>query len=375
MCLQTKNLGSYASMQNEGQMQGEVVTLERPRLSDSTKPCFVSAQLLPGRGMMVLQITAYVPHLGNTNLLAAPSLDETRQLLNSGDDDFTGNKSFSFGGAILLPYANRIRGTLSSDKKSIETKILGKSVRLPANGGGKEKGAEQYAIHGLILNSPVSQVHKRSDIHEDRVTSYLSAGDFGGHWLSVTDVRFDIILRSESFILSVAAKNVGKETLPIGIGWHPYFAIPSKQREQARVRLPASKRVVVNNYDEVLPTGELVAVSGTPYDFSMRGGRAVGEMFLDDCFVGLEKTTEGHTVSEIVDAASSHGLRVTALSPEVSAIQVYSLPSEPFIVLEPQFNWADPYGPQWSEGSDTGMVILEPDEQVVYSTKLELFTP
>jgi galactose mutarotase-like enzyme len=309
-----------------------------------------------------------------TNLLA-PSLDETHQILNSGDDDLTGNKLFSFGGAILLPYANRIRGTLSSDKKSIETKILGKTVRLPANGGGKEVGAEQYAIHGLILNSPVSQVHKSSNIHEDRVTSHLSAGDFGGHWLSATDVRFEVTLRRESFILSVTAKNVGKETLPIGIGWHPYFAIPSKQREQARLRLPARKRVVVNNYDEVLPTGELVPVSGTPYDFSMRGGNTVGEMFLDDCFVELEKTSVGHTVAEIVDAAASYGLRVTALSREVSAIQVYSLPSEPFIVLEPQFNWADPYGAQWREGTDTGMVTLEPNEQVVYSTKLELFTP
>ena len=357
-------------------MQGlEVVTLERPSLSDSTKPSFVSAQILPDRGMMVLQITAYVPQLGKTNLLAAPSLDETRQILNSGDDDLTGNKSFSFGGAILLPYANRIRGTLSSDKKSIETKILGKTVRLPANGGGKERGAEQFAIHGLILNSPVGRAHKISDIHEDRVTSYLSAGDFGGHWLSATDVRFEITLRSDSFIVSVAAKNVGKDTLPIGIGWHPYFAIPSKQREQARLRLPARKRVVVNNYDEVLPTGELVSVSGTPYDFSMRGGGAVGEMFLDDCFVGLEKTRDGHTVAEIVDAAASYGLRVTALSPEVSAIQVYSLPSEPFIVLEPQFNWADPFGAQWPQGSDTGMVLLEPSEEVVYSTKLELFTP
>lgn len=353
----------------------EVVTLERPKPLHSTKPIFVSAQILPSRGMMVLQIKAHIPKLGETNLLAAPSFERARKILNSGNDDFMGNKSFAFGGAILLPYANRIRGTLLSDKKSIETDVLGKTVRLPANGGGKEAGAEQYAIHGLILNSPVSQVRKISNIDEDRVTSYLSAGNFGGQWLSATDVRFEITLRSESFILSVVAKNVGGETLPIGIGWHPYFVIPSNKREQARLRLPARKRVVVNNYDDVLPTGELVSVTGTAYDFSAPGGKAVSDMFLDDCFVGLEKTKEGHTVAEIVDAAGCYGLRVTAISREVSAIQVYSLPGEPYIVLEPQFNWADPYGAQWPHGSDTGMVLLEPNEQVVYSTQLELFTP
>ena len=369
-------IGNDMSMQNEPQRQGvEVVTLERPKPSDSTQPAFLSAQVLPYRGMMVLQITAHIPGRGETTLLYAPSFDLAREILNNGEDDYMGNKSFAFGAAILLPYANRIRGKLSSDGKSIETKLLGKTLRLPANGGGKETGAEQFAIHGLILNSHVSRVQKTSTAQQDRVTSYLDAGDFGGHWLSDTDVWFDVILRNEAFILSATAKNVGKETLPIGIGWHPYFAVPSKNREQARLRIPARKRVVVNNYDEVLPTGELASVAGTKYDFSLPGGSLLGDLFLDDCFVELEKTAEGHTLAEIIDEEALYGLRIVATSPEISAIQVYSLPSEPYIVVEPQFNWADPFGAQWSHASDTGMAILEPGEEVVYSTRLELFTP
>jgi aldose 1-epimerase len=352
----------------------EVVTLTRPKPPDPTQPAFVSAQILPNRGMMVLQITAHIPTCGETNLLYAPPVDKARESFG-GEDDVNGNKSFAFGGAILLPFANRVRGKQSSDGKSIETAILGKTVHLPANGGGKEIGAERYALHGLILNSPVSQVDKTSTIQQDRITSCLRAGDFGGHWLSATDVWFDIILRSESFILSVTAKNVGTETLPIGIGWHPYFTVPSKKREQARLFIPARKRVAVNNYDEVLPTGELVPIAGTLYDFSTPGGKSVDDLFLDDCFVELKKTAEGHTVAEIVDAEASYGLRVVATSPEVSGVQVYSLPDEAYIVLEPQFNWADPYGTQWSHKSDTGMVILEPGEEVLYSAQLELFTP
>ncbi|HKG47112.1 MAG TPA: aldose 1-epimerase [Pyrinomonadaceae bacterium] len=364
------------SIEKEGQTAGvEVVTLQRPRPSDSSKPVFTGAQILPNRGMMVLQIVAHIPELGETNLLEAPSLDRTRQIFSEGEDDYMGNKSFAFGGAILLPYANRIRGYPSSDRKSIETKILSTMVRLPANGGGKAIGAEQFAIHGLILKSDVEEVCKTSTVPEDRVTAYLSAGNFGGHWLSATDVWFEIILRSDAFILSVTAKNTGRETLPVGIGWHPYFSLPSGKREQARLRIPAHKRVMVNNYDEVLPTGELSSVAGTAYDFLIPGGRSLGDLFLDDCFVALEKTAEGHTVAEIVDPEASYGVRIVATSPQVSAIQVYSLQSEPYVVLEPQFNWADPYGEQWSHKSDTGMVILQPNEEVVYSTRLELFTP
>ena len=36
--------------------------------------------------------------------------------------------------------------------------------------------------------------------------------------------------------------------------------------------LPASQRLVVNNYEEVLPTGDMLPVVGTPYDFSTPGG-------------------------------------------------------------------------------------------------------
>jgi len=364
------------STEKDGQAAGvEVVTLQRPRPSDSSKPVFTGAQILPNRGMMVLQIVAQIPELGETNVLEAPSLDRTRQILSDGEDDYMGNKSFAFGGAILLPYANRIRGYPSPDRKSIETKILGTMVRLPANGGGKAIGAEQFAIHGLILKSDVTGVSKTSTVQEDRVTAYLSAGNFGGHWLSNTDVSFELILRSDAFILSVTAKNTGKETLPIGIGWHPYFSLPSGKKEQARIRIPAHKRVIVNNYDEVLPTGEVSSVAGTAYDFLTPGGRSLGDLFLDDCFVDLEKTAEGHTVAEIVDPEASYGVRVVATSPHVSAIQVYSLPSEPYVVVEPQFNWADPYGEQWSHKSDTGMVLLQPNEEVAYSTRLELFTP
>jgi hypothetical protein len=38
-------------------------------------PEFLSVTLLPGRGMNVLQITAYIPGKGEVNLLASPSIE------------------------------------------------------------------------------------------------------------------------------------------------------------------------------------------------------------------------------------------------------------------------------------------------------------
>jgi aldose 1-epimerase len=352
-----------------------VVALERPIPADPGRPAFVRAHILPGRGMMPLQVQAYLPLWGVLSLLDAPPPDKAREILDGEAGDFVGNRSYLLGGAILLPYANRIRGLLSSDGKTIETGLLGRRVRLPANAGGRRPGAERYAMHGLILASRVEEVRRRTTDEADSVSATFQAGDFGGRWLSRTEITFEEILESHAFTLRVTAKNTGAEVLPMGIGWHPYFAFPSGRREQARLRIPARRRLPVNDYDEVLPTGEVVPVAGTPYDFSMPGGRPLGDLFLDDCFVDLETSPEGHTVAEVVDPAASYGLRIVATSPEVRALQIYAPPDKAFVALEPQLNWADPFGSQWGADVDTGMARLAPGESVSYSVRLELFAP
>jgi aldose 1-epimerase len=348
-----------------------VVTLQVPA---GGEPAFTSAEILPGRGMMTLQVRARLPRLGEVDLLAAPPPEKAGQFFAEHAEQFPGNASYLIGGAILIPYANRIRGTLSADGKTIMARIPGREVTLPANAGGRRPGAERYAMHGLILDSQVDAIERETTAEQDAVRGSLHAGDFGQGWPSRTELTFENVLRGDSFTLTITAKNVGDETLPIGIGWHPYFALPSGRRRQARLHLPARSRTLVNDYDEVLPTGEVVPVGGTPYDFTAPGGRPVGDLYLDDCFVDLQ-TRAGEVVAEVIDPAASYGLRVTAASPPVRAVQVYAPPEKGFIVVEPQFNRADPFGPEWGPDADTGMVLLAPGESAVYSARLELFTP
>ncbi len=56
-------------------------------------------------------------------------------------------------GAILLPFANRIRGKVSADGKTVTADVAGKTVTLAANWSGNNPGAEKHAIHGLMLRS------------------------------------------------------------------------------------------------------------------------------------------------------------------------------------------------------------------------------
>ena len=330
-------------------------------------PAFVEAQVLPGRGMMLLQAKLRLASGEVVDAIHAPSAQDAAGVLDGGADDFAGNRSFSFGGAILAPYANRIRGRPLADAREIETVVAGQPVRLPRNWGGKAKGAEQYAMHGLILEAAVAFEQPSPD----RVVGILDAGDFGGRWPGLWNLSFAWRLMAGGVRLSVEARNAGEAAWPMGIGWHPYFALPSGERGQARLRLPATRRVEVGDYDAVLPTGRLLPVAGTPYDFNR--ATALGDRYLDDCFTGLVRE-DGQAIAELLDPAAGVGLRIAASSAAVQAMQVYAPPGEAFVVVEPQFNLADPFGAEWAKDQDTGMATVPPGAAVSYDALVTAFS-
>jgi aldose 1-epimerase len=352
------------------QINGQpIVVLKRAASSGGAKPEFLSATILPGRGMNLLQITANIPGKGQIDILATPSLDEVARQLTG---DAFGNNSFStFGGAFLVPYANRIRGTLAPDGQSITASWQGHQLTLPANWSGKNPGAERHSIHGLILTRKADNLHISPD--GTSVTATIHAGNFDGHWLSSTDLTIRVDLRADSVESTITAKNVGSETEPMGIGWHPYFTIPSGQRDQVRLHIPATQHVETNNLDDVFPTGKLTDVKGTAYDFSAAAGKIIGNSLYDDSFAGLIRT-HGEVVVDLIDPASNYGLHIEGLSPEIKTVQFYAPKDKPFVALEEQFNFGDPFSSVWS-GMDTGMVGLKPGQTTTWRVRLQLFTP
>jgi hypothetical protein len=129
----------------------------------------------------------------------------------------------------------------------------------------------------------------------------------------------------------------------------------------------------VNNYDDVFPTGKLLPVKGTKYDFTAPDGKPLDDIFLDDNFAHL-KRTDGNVVVDFTDPASQYGIHIIGESPEIKTVQVYAPPDKQFAAIEEQFNFGDPWGKEW-HGMDTGMVTLKPGQSVTWKCKLSLFTP
>jgi aldose 1-epimerase len=331
-------------------------------------PAIISADFIPARAMMILQVRAQIDALGEIDILASPDAGTALQQL--AEDDALGNAAFAFGGAFLAPFANRITGEVAG--RTVRAEIDGRGYPLTANWGGKAPGARRYAMHGLMLNHPADAVEQPD---ESRLKARLDLGDFGGRWPSRTRLEVHAGLAGGRLDLELVATNVGEQVLPFGIGWHPYFRLPSGKRQQACLHLPASQRLRVNNYDEVLPTGEIVDVRGTPWDFQAPEGAPLGAHYFDDCFIGLRPDSNATVVCKIADPAAGYGLKITSAAPPIQAFQLYAPPDQAFVALEPQFNWPDPFSAAWPPGADTGMVRLRPGEQTRWHVALELFVP
>lgn len=360
-----------ALAQNAIEIGGQpVVTLTRTPTSQS-RPEFTSVTLAPGRGMQLIQITANFPGRGSVDVLASPDLAGAKQMLDEKDTPF-GDLGYRLGAAFLVPYPNRIRGKLSGDGRTLTTSWEGHTLTLPANNVGKLPTAERHAMHGLILKARTDALERRQIPGGEQITGIIHAGDFGGHWPSKTDLEITIALRAEALDATVAARNVGGEALPLSIGWHPYFNLPSGDRTQVRVHIPASDLAEVDNYDNVFPTGKLRPVEGQ-YDLRAPGGAALQQNFYDDNWSHLA-ARDGAVTTTVIDPAAHYGIDIVGLSPGIRTIQMYAPPTSSFVAIEDQFNFADPFSSIW-KGMNTGMVVLKPGESTRWHVRLHVFAP
>jgi galactose mutarotase-like enzyme len=343
------------------------ITLLRTRLAGGSRPEFLSATLLPGRGMNVLQITAYLPGRGEVKLLASPSVEDADKAMRGAGDDTAGRESLAIGGAFEAPWAGGIWGTPAQTSGHVTAVWRAHTVTLPTPAG------SSVAQGGLMLEQPSSSAGITAMPDGGEARADFRPADFGAHWPSRTELTVTALLGSEAIDLTVTARNAGDIAEPIGIGWRPRFAILDGKRQQIRLQLPSETREMRDRKGQ--PTGSLAPVGGTEYDFTARGGAALGQMDLDDGFVDLhQELLDSGPVAELIDPANDFGLRLTMLSPAIHAIRVLAPANGGFVTIDPQFNYDDPFGREWGPENDTGMVLLQPGQTTQWKIRLEIYS-
>lgn len=347
------------------------IVLQRSQMAGSTMPEFLSATLLPGRGMNTLQITAYLPDKGEVQLLASPTVEEAARRLTGTGADQAGTGSLQLGGALELPWAGALPGMPVSDRDSVQASWHGHLLNLPAAPGSGVTGA--FSDGGLLLGERASSISANVMPDGGESQARYTAGNFGGRWPSKTDVTVTVLLSGRALEIRVVAHNGGTEPEPIGIGWRPRFAVLSEDRSQVRLHIPSSVRIERRSGSD-LPTGRLLPVSGTPFDFTGHDGMPLRSIDLEDTFVHLRPALlDLGPMVELRDPKSNYGLRITAMTPTIRALRVESRPQTNVITVDPRFNFDDPFGREWSPDEDTGMVVLEPGKTTQWRIRIELF--
>ncbi|HTC76587.1 MAG TPA: hypothetical protein VK684_13485, partial [Edaphobacter sp.] len=250
----------------------EVVQLQRSQIAGGNGPEFLTATLLPGRGMNLLQITAYLPQRGEVNLLASPPLQEAAKMLTGTGADANGAKSLSMGAAIEMPWAGRISGIIAPDEKNLSTMWRGTRLILPTDAKDGYGIAGAVAAGGLLLKQPSDSINTNVMPDGGEAQATFHAGNFDGHWPSQTEVTTTVALSGKSITMKIVARNTGNTAEPMGIGWHPRFAVLNGHRAQMMLRLPEGLRVEVKDRRSGELSGRLVPVEKTEYDFTSRTG-------------------------------------------------------------------------------------------------------
>jgi galactose mutarotase-like enzyme len=278
--------------------------------------------------------------------------------------DANGGESLAMGAAIEAPWAGRIWGTPSNGTNAATWR--GHTLNLPSNGSESDGG--------LLLKRRADTVKTNVMPDGGQTQAVYDAGDFDGHWLSHTVITTTVQLNSRALEMNISARNTGDQPEPVGIGWHPKFAILSGDRSQATLKLPNALHAEAADRRGGIPTGKLLPVAGTPYDFTGHDGARLGSLSLDDTFVHLKQgLLDNGPVAELRDPKSNYGLRITIMSPAIKAIHVDAPANKSFVSIDPQFNYDDPFGLEWSKDEDTGMVVLQPGQMVQWKIRLEIF--
>ncbi len=240
----------FSSTIEHTEVYGTVVTLRYTPSSDGKKPITVS--VAPDRGSNMFAF-----RYGESDIIYT----EPELLKTCG---FTGN-------FVLFPTPNRV--------KDAQYTWHGRTVR-------QKKHTEARILHGLVYDE--SWQFDAPIVSDDAVsvTTFISITGQSSLYESypfLSTLRLCYTLRSSGVTVTYTVNNDGDEDMPFGFALHPYFSLLSGS-ENTYISVPA-KSWMESPSDTLLPTGNLIDVSGKPYNINTP--RPIAELSLDHVYTDL----------------------------------------------------------------------------------------
>ena len=175
-------------------------------------------------------------------------------------------------GDVLIPFPGRIRdGRYTFD---------GQTYQLGLN----DKDGPN-AIHGFLRGVAWETVEQSARMV--RFAVELRADEHPGYPFAL-GVSVMYALDEQGLTCRVTMQNTGDRAAPVGAGFHPYFTVGTAEIDAALLHVPFAATL---EFENLLPTGRVLPVDGTTYDF--RQPRAIGDTAFNTCYLHPVRDPDG----------------------------------------------------------------------------------
>ena len=278
-------------------------------------------------------------HNGQTSMTIIPSVGghlgslifEGKNVIDGFQNEEELENNEGFKSALLYPFPNRLKGG--------QFIFDNKSFQFPVNGSDKNN-----ALHGFGATLPmeVEAIELSEEAASIKLT-YDYKGDYLYYpWPFKFSVQFR--LKMDQLELRFSVKNTGKEKMPFGLGWHPYYLLPGGV-DESRLKLPEVKRIEVDG--EQIPNG----VTAKYENFATE--KLIDQSNFDTGFKLIENSERAE-----VGITNIHLKSISIWQDsEFQYLQIYIPPNRNTIAVEPMSCNINAFNNQ------EGLWILKPEEE------------
>jgi aldose 1-epimerase len=207
-------------------------------------------------------------------------------------------------GDILFPWTGRVENRQYTFHKK-KYKLVDEDNKNP------------YALHGLVKNQNFTLLKRTKN--SVKLELKLKASKFkakGYPFGAVISVVYTLL--NNGFSVYTAVTNNGEETLPFGLGFHPYFCLDVDKIDDLYLEIPAKSLIEFDS--NLKPTGKIINIEKSDFDYSKL--KLIGNQQIDNCFTGLNyKNNEA--ITTLKNLKTNHQIRIIQ-DKNMPYIQVYS---------------------------------------------------
>lgn len=220
----------------------------------------------------------------------------------------------NWGKSILLfPFPNRLKDGRYSWQ--------GENYQFPINDSYTEN-----ALHGLGTTKPMNVFKVLTSEKSGMIScQYIDSGETEYYPFPFQfSVSFEI--SAEGFSATMSVENLGENAIPMGFGWHPYFALSDKV-DDCELHLPPLDMIGIDQ--RMIPTGKRYTFD----DF--QSPSPIGASVLDNCFIGKPEEGEDQIKIQLKGTKGTIDYWQEAGPGKFSYVQLFTPPARNSIAIEP----------------------------------------